>query len=90
MKLPVGQIVQGHINELVGLNEDISEKRLQICKKCPIYSTEWGGVCNRKLWLDPETNRVSLKPLEGYVQGCGCRLLAKTTLPNAKCVAGKW
>jgi hypothetical protein len=56
MKLPVGQIVKGHLNELVGLNEDISEYRMKICKKCPIYSLEWGGVCNRKLWIDPDTD----------------------------------
>lgn len=90
MKLPIGQIVEGHANELLGLNSDISERRLEICKACPIYSTEFGGTCNRKLWLDPETNRVSTKERDGYVQGCGCRLPAKTTLPYAKCIAGKW
>lgn len=90
MELPISQIVKGHANELLGLNQDISEIRLNICKQCPIYSSEWGGLCNSKLWLDPNTNQVSLKEKDGYVQGCGCRLLAKTTLPNAKCIAGKW
>ena len=90
MNLPITQIVKGHINELTGLNEDLSKHRLEICKKCPIYSIEWGGICNRKLWINPDTNEVSLKFKDGYVQGCGCRLLAKTTLPNAKCIAGKW
>ena len=28
MKLPVGDIIEGHANELLGLNENISEKRL--------------------------------------------------------------
>jgi hypothetical protein len=90
MELPVANIVKGHVNELLNLNADISESRLKICKDCPIYSPNWGGICNEKLWLDPDTNDVSVRPKEGYVQGCGCRLLAKTTLPNAKCVAGKW
>lgn len=90
MELPVANIVKGHVNELLNLNADISENRLKICKDCPIYSPNWGGICNEKLWLDPDTNAVSVRPKEGYVQGCGCRLLAKTTLPNAKCVAGKW
>lgn len=90
MKLPVTQIVKGHINELVGLNEDISEARMKICRNCPIFSNEFGGICNSKLYIDPETDNVSLKPLDGYVKGCGCRMLAKTTLPNAKCVASKW
>ena len=90
MKLPIGNIVEGHVNEILGLNENISENRLQICRQCPIYSDKWGGICNSKLWLNPETNKVSSQPRDGYIQGCGCRLLAKTTLPHAKCVAGKW
>lgn len=90
MQLPVKKIVKGHVNELLGLNENISEKRLQICANCPIYSDHWGGICNSKLWLNPDTNDVSNRPKEGYIQGCGCRLPAKTTLPYEKCVAGKW
>lgn len=90
MELPITNIVKGHVNELLNLNADISKNRIEICKNCPLFKNEWGGICNEKLWLDPDTNTVSIKPKEGYVQGCGCRLLAKTTLPNAKCVAGKW
>ena len=90
MKLPVGDIIEGHANELLGLNENISEKRLQICKQCPIYSQRWGGTCNDRLWINPETNEVSANPKDGYVRGCGCRLPAKTTLPYATCIAGKW
>ncbi len=90
MEFPVKQIIEGHANEVLGKNKDISEERLKICKECPIYSKEWGGTCNRKLWLDPETGEVAVISKPGYVQGCGCRLLAKTTIPMAKCVAGKW
>jgi hypothetical protein len=28
MKLPVGQIVEGHVNEILGLNQNVSENRL--------------------------------------------------------------
>ena len=90
MKYPVGDIVKGHANELLGLNKNYVEMRLNICKKCPIYSTKLGGICNDRLWLNPETNDISMKERDGYVRGCGCRLPAKTTLPDAKCVAGKW
>lgn len=31
------QIIQGHINEWFSLGEEISAKRIQICKKCPLY-----------------------------------------------------
>ena len=36
--LPQGkQIIQGHLNEWFNLGEEISAKRIQICKKCPLY-----------------------------------------------------
>ena len=90
MELPVAKIIKGHVNELLGLNEDISARRMSICLKCPIFDPAWGGECNKKLWLDPDTNDVSIFKKDGYVQGCGCRLLAKTTIPSERCVANKW
>ena len=35
--MEIGQIVKGHVNEVLGLNEDLKEKRMQICLKCPLY-----------------------------------------------------
>lgn len=90
MELPVTQIVKGHINELVGLNADLVSNRMEICRKCPIFNPDYGGICSRQLYINPETNEASDLPYKGYIQGCGCRLLAKTTLPYAKCIAGKW
>lgn len=90
MKLPIGDIVKGHVNEALGFNKDFAARREAICKKCPIYSSKFGGLCNDKLWLDPKTDEISIKRKDGYVRGCGCRIPAKTTLPNATCVAGKW
>jgi hypothetical protein len=49
-----------------------------------------GEVCNSKLWYNPETEDVSTVQKDGYSNGCGCRLKAKTTLPNATCPVGKW
>ena len=40
--------------------------------------------------IDPKTEKISFEPKQGYVAGCGCRLKAKTTLPNAHCVINKW
>ena len=88
--LEIGQIVKGHINEALGLEKDISQGRLKICYQCPLYSKKFGGLCNNKLWLNIETGDVSLTPQKGYKRGCGCRLSAKTTLPNAMCPIGKW
>lgn len=49
-----------------------------------------GEICNSKLWYNPETEDISEIYKDGYINGCGCRLGAKTRLPNESCPAGKW
>ena len=88
--MDIGQIVHGHVNEVLGLNENIKEKRMKICLKCPLYKDTLGGICNSKLWLNPKTGDVSTEQEDGYYRGCGCRLQAKTTLATATCPAKKW
>lgn len=85
-------ILNGHTNEMFGLNKNISEARIQVCKKCKLYkkSVILGEICNSKLWYNPENEDVSEVQKDGYKNGCGCRLRAKTTLPNAFCPVGKW
>lgn len=90
MIMEIGNIITGHVNELLGLHKNLKEVRLNICLKCPLYSPRLGGSCNNRLWLDPKTGDVSLTYKEDYVKGCGCRLNAKTTLAKEKCPAGKW
>lgn len=88
--MQIGQIVKGHVNEALGLNNDISQQRLQVCYRCPLYTSRLGGICNDRLWLDPITGDVSVTKKEGYKKGCGCRLLAKTRLSAAQCPVNKW
>lgn len=88
--MEIGNIVKGHLNEVLGLNKDIKEGRLRICYNCPLYLPKLGGICNSRLWLNAETGDVSLIEKEGYKNGCGCRILAKTSLLNAVCPLGKW
>lgn len=88
--MQIGQIVQGHVNELLGLNKDISQERMKICKICPLFLNSLGGICNPKLYLNPKTEDVSTTYKDGYKKGCGCRLLAKTKLVNAHCPNDKW
>jgi hypothetical protein len=88
--MEVSNIITGHFNELFGLNKNISDERLKICKRCPLYSSKFGGLCNNKLYIDPNTGKISIEKRDGYVRGCGCRLQAKTTILHEKCVAGKW
>lgn len=83
-------ILDGAKNVFFGFNKSISEARMKICKKCPIYSPVLGGVCNRKLYLDPKTGDISIEKRQGYIRGCGCSLRLKTTVASEECPAGKW
>ncbi|MDE5977509.1 MAG: hypothetical protein K2G70_03460 [Turicibacter sp.] len=58
-EMQIGQIVKGHINEVLGLNKDISKERLEVCYYCPLYSNKFGGLCNSRLWYNPNTGDVS-------------------------------
>ena len=88
--MEIGNIVKGHVNELLNLNGDISEQRMQICRKCPLFVDVLRGQCNPRLYLNPETGEVSNKFRQGFYKECGCRLQAKTRLPGASCPATKW
>lgn len=88
--MQVFDIIQGHTNELLNINEELSKSRLKVCYRCPLYNNRLGGTCNNRLWLNPNTGDVSINEKEGYTRGCGCRLSPKTRLPNAKCPVGKW
>lgn len=83
-------IINGHANELLNINNELSESRMKICRKCPIFKNVLGGICNSKLWLNPETNEVSTEPKQGFFRGCGCILKKKVNVSYANCVAGKW
>ena len=88
--MQIGNIVKGHVNEVLGKNEDLYEERMAICKECPLYSLELGGLCNPRLYLNPKTGDVSTHYKDGYKNGCGCRLKAKTRVPSAHCPNNKW
>lgn len=85
-------ILNGHTNEMLGLNKNMSEARIRVCKECKLYkkSVIFGEICNSKLWLNPDNGDISTEKKDGYINGCGCRLRAKTTLPNEFCPVGKW
>jgi hypothetical protein len=63
------------------------EKRIAICKECPIYLN---GRCNSNLWINPDTNAVSTTAKIGYVRGCNCYIEVKARNQNNHCIAGKW
>lgn len=88
--MEIGKIINGHINEALNLNADISKQRMQICYMCPLFVNMLGGICNRQLWLNPNTGDVSTEQKDGYKRGCGCRVRSKTRLVNEQCPLGKW
>jgi len=86
----VGDIVEGHIKELVRQENDLANKRLAICRKCPLYSDSLGGKCDNRKCFNTVENKLVNFPGKNVICGCGCRLQAKTRLANSKCVLGKW
>jgi hypothetical protein len=49
----VKDILDGHTNEVLGLNKDISKPRLRICKKCQLFKeTIVGPICNNKVCVN--------------------------------------
>lgn len=95
----IKNIIEGHINELLGNKESIAGPRRKVCKLCPLYKINqfWGWAeCNSHAWLNPEIN--DFKPekkgvdytKDGYKKGCGCRIEAKITVAAEKCPLGKW
>lgn len=88
----IGKIVEGHAKEAFGINEELKDKRLSICRNCPLYTETGliGPMCSPYLYVNPETEDVSTRFKTGYIRGCGCRLNAKARLKDAKCPLDKW
>lgn len=88
----VGQIVQGHINEITNKENELYNQRIVICKQCPLFTNKKfvGYICDHRKYYNPETEELSDLPQPGFIGGCGCRLEAKTRLKNATCVLNKW
>ena len=73
----ITNIVNGHLNELLGNNEVMKDSFM-------------GYVCSSKLWLNPKTGDISTERKDGYKRGCGCRLNAKVRDIKSSCPACKW
>lgn len=61
--------------------------RNKICKVCPL---NLNGICSTNLYLDPKTNKLSIKKKEGYCTGCGCLIEHKIKKSLGKCPCEKW
>lgn len=67
---------------------DFISNRLNICKKCPLYSDK--GICNNRLYLNIETGDTITYPKKGYINGCGCIIDVKVKNKNSVCPLKKW
>jgi len=90
--MSINQIAEGFYNNLTGKKEDLYEQRIKICGKCKLFRKDsmFGGVCNSRLYLNPETEEVSRVRKEGFYRGCGCVLKSKGRVESAHCPAKKW
>ena len=50
----------------------------------------FGEICDKNKWINLSTGHISLVQLDGYVNGCGCRMSAKARIPEARCPLNKW
>lgn len=84
-------IIAGSTNELPGLNDDLYEKRIAICKVCPLGEEISPGkiVCNSRLWIN-ENGDVSNTAKVGYVRGCSCAMDRKARITSSRCIINKW
>lgn len=86
----IGDIIEGHLNEVLKNNEELSESRLKICSVCPAAKqTAMGIMCDSSKWIN-KNDEISYESKPGYTRACGCRMSAKSRLSHAKCIIGKW
>lgn len=85
----VGQIAEGWSNYVFGKEEELSEKRMEICKICPLYNKDNDRCDSKKCW-DTINNKIVDLPGKNIICGCNCYCKKKTRVKNAKCVLGKW
>lgn len=85
-------IATGFYNKLLNKKQGLQKERMSICRSCKLYKDDeiFGEMCNKKLYLNPETNEVSKDIKSGFYRGCGCLLDAKTRVERTKCPINKW
>lgn len=86
----IGDIIEGHLNELLGRGMELKDARLKICEMCPIHKdSQIGLICDSSKWIN-KINEVRFQETPGFTRGCGCRMSAKTTMEHQHCIVNKW
>lgn len=72
--------------------DELAEKRLAICVKCPLYHKLLDGVLGESnphaFAFCNQNDEITVNGKK--VKGCGCRLDAKVRDESQECPAGKW
>lgn len=86
------QIIDGHVKELLNQEQELYNKRIVICKKCKLHTVDrtFGDICDRHKWYNPNIGHLSLERIDGYINGCGCRLSAALRVKEKTCPLNKW
>ena len=91
LNMSLSDIIEGTYNNITNRKEELSAKRMIICKECPLYlETVLGAICNPDLFINPETKEVFGSKKPGNVRGCMCILQSKTRVEQARCPGKKW
>lgn len=89
--IDLGQIYEGHKNEILKRENELYEQRIKICKECALYTESvLGPICDSKKYVNIKTGQPNIFPCADCVNGCGCRLSAAARVIHKKCVLGKW
>lgn len=87
--IKIKQIAEGWTNYVLGKETELSQKRLKICKKCPLYE-EKSDRCDGNKCYNKETGEISKFPQKGFICGCNCYMKKATRSVSKKCNLGKW
>ena len=90
--MSLNDIIEGTYNNITNKKEELSAKRMAICKECALYFNTllFGPICNPSLYINPKTKETSLEKKPGSVKGCGCVLNSKTRVESNECPGKKW
>lgn len=88
----LGDIIEGHYKEITNQETELYNRRIAICRKCPLYTIKegLGEVCDAKKCWNEKEKAIETVPSANNICGCNCRLAAKTRLKNGICVLNKW
>ena len=87
----IKDVASGIINKVLDRNAEIAEKRMEICKSCPLYKEGIRGpICNPNLWINKNGEVSNIKLNDEYKRGCNCFLILKTRNISNSCIINKW